>query len=80
MKGVNTRGIKQGNKCMIMSAVAYNLKKLMKFKTTKVSTIVKAMEIKAKRGLLKFVFNTQAILQYQATKVVNYKLAVYYAE
>lgn len=31
MKRVNTRGIKLANKCMIMAAVAYNLKKMIKF-------------------------------------------------
>lgn len=31
MRRVNTRGIKQANKCMLMSAIAYNLKKMMKF-------------------------------------------------
>lgn len=35
MKRVNTRGIKQANKCMLMAAIAYNLKKMMKFKTTR---------------------------------------------
>lgn len=35
MKRVNTRGIKLANKCMLMAAVAYNLKKMMKFKTNK---------------------------------------------
>jgi hypothetical protein len=53
MKRVNTRGIKQANKCMLMAAVAYNLKKLLKWKSTKVSTIVKSMEIKAEKCLLK---------------------------
>lgn len=52
MKRVNTRGIEQANKCMLMAAVAYNLKKLMKFTTYKAFTIVKAMEINAKKGLL----------------------------
>jgi len=32
MKRVNTRGIKLANKCMLMAAIAYKLKKLMKFK------------------------------------------------
>lgn len=36
MKRVNTRGIKLANKCMIMAAIAYNLKKMLKFKTEKV--------------------------------------------
>ncbi|MBX2943500.1 MAG: IS1182 family transposase [Cyclobacteriaceae bacterium] len=31
MRRVNTRGIRQANKCMIMAAIAYNLKKMMKF-------------------------------------------------
>lgn len=44
MRRVNTRGIRQANKCMLMAAVAYNLKKLMKFTTKKVQTDVKAMQ------------------------------------
>ena len=35
MKRLNTRGIKGANKCMLMAAVAYNLKKMMKFKPVK---------------------------------------------
>ena len=35
MKRINTRGINLANKCVIMAAVAYNIKKLLKFKTTK---------------------------------------------
>jgi hypothetical protein len=35
MKRVNTRGIKQANKCLIMAAIAYNLKKMLKFKTNR---------------------------------------------
>lgn len=31
MRRVNTRGIKQANKCMLMAAIAYNIKKMMKF-------------------------------------------------
>jgi hypothetical protein len=53
LKRVNTRGIRQANKCMLMAAVAYNLKKLIKFTTNKVSTIVKAMEIKAQKAFFK---------------------------
>lgn len=33
MKRINTRGIKLANKCMLMAAVAYNLKKMLKFRT-----------------------------------------------
>ncbi len=35
MRRVNTRGIQSATKCMLMAAVAYNLKKMMKFKPTK---------------------------------------------
>lgn len=45
MKRVNTRGIKLANKCMIMAAIAYNLKKMMKFKAPQ--AIAKAMENQA---------------------------------
>ena len=30
---VNTRGIQLANKCALMAAIAYNLKKMMKFKS-----------------------------------------------
>jgi len=50
MRRVNARGIKQANKCMLMSAVAYNLKKLLKWKQTKVETVVMAMK-KAEKSL-----------------------------
>jgi len=35
MKRVNTRGIKLANKCMMMAAIAYNIKKMMRFKFTR---------------------------------------------
>ena len=44
MRRVNTRGIKQSNKCMLMAAIAYNLKKLMRFTARKVQADVKAMQ------------------------------------
>lgn len=44
MKKVNTRGIKQANKCVVMAALAYNLKKLLKHKTPKVKVAVKMIE------------------------------------
>lgn len=38
---INSKGLKQANKCMLMAAVAYNLKKLLKLKPLKaVSTLV----------------------------------------
>jgi len=41
MRRVNTRGIDQANKCMLMAAIAYNLKKLLKFCTPKTTTPLK---------------------------------------
>lgn len=41
MRKVNTRGIHQANKVMLMAAVAYNLKKYMKFSRNKVITMAK---------------------------------------
>jgi len=45
MRRVNTRGIEQANKCMLMAAIAYNLKKLLKFTARKVQTNVAAMRV-----------------------------------
>lgn len=45
MKRINTRGIKLANKCLIMAAVAYNIKKLIKFKTTNVLSNVMELDI-----------------------------------
>jgi transposase len=44
MRRVNTRGIKQANKCIMMAAVAYNLKKLLNWQSKKVQTSVKALQ------------------------------------
>jgi transposase len=50
MRRVNTRGIQQANKCMLMAGVAYNLKKLLKWKETKVQTAVMSLK-KAEKSL-----------------------------
>lgn len=64
MKRVNTRGIKLANKCMLMAAVAYNLKKMMKFKTVRPMAAVMQMPKEAgiffvslffHRGIIRFV-------------------------
>lgn len=44
MRRVNTRGIDRAGKCMIMAALAYNLKKLLKFHAPKVKIAEKALE------------------------------------
>lgn len=42
LRRLNTRGIRQANKCMIMAAVAYNLKKLLKWEGEKAKITAKA--------------------------------------
>jgi uncharacterized protein CbrC (UPF0167 family) len=55
MRRVNTRGIKQANKCILMAAIAYNLKKLLKWEQTKVETAVMTMR-KAGKSLAFYFF------------------------
>ena len=44
LKRVNTRGIKAANKHVMMSALAYNLKNVMKFNRPKLKIIVKSFQ------------------------------------
>jgi transposase len=41
LKRINTKGIKQANKCMLMAATAYNLKKLLKYKFKPIQEVQK---------------------------------------
>jgi len=41
LKRINTKGIKQANKCMLMAAIAYNLKKLLKYKLKPIQEVQK---------------------------------------
>ena len=56
MRGVNTRGPELAGKCMLMAAVCYNLKKLLKFSAPKavaqVVSMAKRMEKEAKAATL----------------------------
>ena len=45
MRRVNTRGMEQANKCMLMAAIAYNVKKLLKFSKKKLQTQVAVMQV-----------------------------------
>lgn len=45
MSRVNTRGITQANKCMLMAATCYNLKKLLKYSRTLQKTRSQVLEI-----------------------------------
>jgi len=73
MRRVNTRGIKQANKCMLMAAVAYNLKKLMKWEERKVKTTVIALK-KAGKSLCFFAFNLWHCMQSYKLLQVNFIL------
>jgi len=44
LRKVNTIGIRQANKCMHLAAIAYNLKKYLKFTTKKVRTGANALQ------------------------------------
>ena len=57
MRRVNTRGIKQASKCIIMSAVAYNLKKLLKWQSRKIKVIAMAKMKEIKNALENLVFS-----------------------
>jgi transposase len=52
MRRVNTRGLQQANKCMLMAAVAYNLKKLLKWQDKKANTAVNALQKPLKKAFL----------------------------
>lgn len=41
MRKINTRGIAAANKCMLLSAVAYNLKKYLKFEQKRIKSMAK---------------------------------------
>jgi transposase len=55
MRRVNTRGIKQANKCILMSAIAYNLKKLLKWAQTKLK--IAAMALKREKKVVGYYFS-----------------------
>ena len=59
MKRVNTRGIKLANKCMMMAAIAYNLKKMMKFKTNRPKSAMAQLLTKADHFLKALFFRFQ---------------------
>ncbi len=52
MKRVNTRGIKQANKHVMMAALCYNLKKLLQFKAPKSKIEYQTIEIQLKKALI----------------------------
>ena len=68
MQRVNTRGIKQANKHVLMAALCYNLKKLMKFNRPKLKFNYQLLEIDAK--------NTQNVLAFLLLRfIVRYRFS-----
>lgn len=62
MHKVNTKGLEQANKCMIMAAVAYNLKKMMKWTGRKINPCSEAMRKTAEMSVLKLINATVSFL------------------
>jgi transposase len=63
MRRVNTRGIKQAAKCILMSAIAYNLKKLLKWEVRKIKVMAMAKMKEAKNVLQNIVFTFLSTLR-----------------
>jgi len=55
MRRVNTRGIKQAAKCILMSAIAYNLKKLLKWESRKIKVMAMGKIKEAENAFKNFV-------------------------
>ena len=55
MRRVNTKGIKLANKCMMMAAVAYNLKKLLNWQSKNVQTNVQALQKAVSASIFKLI-------------------------
>lgn len=53
MRKVNTKGIEQANKCMIMAAVAYNIKKMMKWASRRTKIYAAAIKETTEKKLSK---------------------------
>jgi hypothetical protein len=56
MRRVNTRGIEQANKHVIMAALTYNLKKYLKFITRKATAKVAALIKALQKGIERIIF------------------------
>lgn len=78
LKRVNTRGMKQANKHVMMSALTYNLKKYLKFIAKKPKTIAIALPITVEitRQLLAFIKNS--FLEQNKTTLSSLKLDTNY--
>jgi transposase len=65
MRRINTRGIQQANKCMLMAALSYNLKKLLRWQSKKVQVNVKALQ----KAVSASIYEVNAFLFCHKTKI-----------
>jgi transposase len=63
MKKVNTKGLKQANKCMLLSATAYNIKKLLKHTSLLVQTKAVEMNKTLKTSVKSLLIHLKIFLQ-----------------
>jgi hypothetical protein len=56
MRRVNTRGIEETNKHVLMAALTYNLKKYLKFITKKATAQVAALNKNLQKGIERLIF------------------------
>ena len=68
MRRVNTRGIKQAAKCILMSAIAYNLKKLLKWESRKIKVMAMAKVKETENAFKSFVFSIFQYLRFYLTQ------------
>ena len=61
LRKVNTLGIRNANKCMLMAAIAYNLKKYWKF--------IKKTPVSQTEVCFTFVFRLKPILNHQISRL-----------
>jgi len=73
MRRVNTIGIEQAGKCMLMAATAYNLKKLLRFRAPKVNVAIQKMK-KVKEAIQKSIFSMLWTIHWMNNR--NMKMAI----
>lgn len=69
MKRVNTRGIKLANKCMLMAAIAYNIKKMMKFNINRPMAAVVSLPTESVGLLNTFIFYFKILFSVSESKI-----------
>ena len=75
MRKVNTRGQSGANKCMLMAATVFNLKKLLKYAQKPTKTVAKAIEIAHHEGATMLFFkNTFQTLKLAVLRSYNFSI------